>query len=114
MFGNIFVFKDNWYLFTQEREKESQPPYTFTSVCIFSVLFLINFTHATYKENVVKNQVLFQVCEKLNISGAVSKQVSFVKSFCIYCFLLLFVVPEFYFSKESVRDDGIQRRVGCD
>ena len=51
---------------------------------------------------------------QLDISGAVSTQVSFVESFCIYCFPLLFIIHSFYFSKESVHDSGKQRRVGCD
>ena len=51
---------------------------------------------------------------QLDVSGAVSTQVSFVESFCIYCFLLLFIVHSFYFSEESVHDSGKQRRVGCD
>ena len=51
---------------------------------------------------------------QLDVSGAVSMQVSFVESFCIYCFLLLFIVHSFYFSEESVHDSEKQRRVGCD
>ena len=51
---------------------------------------------------------------QLDVSGAVSTQVSFVESFCIYCFPLLFIIHSFYFSKESVHDSGKQRRVGCD
>ena len=52
--------------------------------------------------------------KQLDVSGSVSTQVSFVESFCIYCFLLLFIVHSFYFSKESVHDSGKQRRVGSD
>ena len=37
---------------------------------------------------------------QLDVSGAVSTQVSFVESFCIYCFLLLFIVHSFYFSDQ--------------
>ena len=32
-----------------------------------------------------------------NISGVAPTKVSFDKLFCIYCFLLLFIVHEFYF-----------------
>ena len=34
--------------------------------------------------------------------------------FFFYCFLVLCIVHEFYFFKESVHDGGIKRRVGCD
>ena len=51
---------------------------------------------------------------QLDISGAVSTQVSFVESFCIYYFLLLFIVHSFYFSEESLHDSGKRRRVWCD
>ena len=37
-----------------------------------------------------------------------------VNVFFFNCFLLLFIVHEFYFSKEPVHDGGIQRSVGCD
>ena len=49
--------------FYLRERKEKWTIYTLPSVCISPVLFLIHFRHATYKENVVKNQELFQVCD---------------------------------------------------
>ena len=43
--------------------KEKWTIYTLPSVCVSPVLFLIHFRNATYKDNVVKNQELFQVCD---------------------------------------------------
>ena len=55
---------------------------------------------------------------QLNISGVVSSRFYFEgggnELFFFYCFLVLFIVHEFYFFKESVHDGGIKRRVGCD
>ena len=56
---------------------------------------------------IIQNQV--------NISGVVSLQFFFSWGLFIFnCFLLLYIVHEFYFSKESVHNGGIQRHVGCD
>ena len=49
--------------FYLRERKEKWTIYTLPSVCISPILFLIHFRHATYKENVVKNQELFQVCD---------------------------------------------------
>ena len=60
--------------FYLRERKEKRTIYTLPSVCIFPVLFLIHFRHATYKENVVKNQELFQVCDHFFCFSAVNNK----------------------------------------
>ena len=66
--------------FYLRERKEKWTIYTLPSVCISPVLFLIHFRHATYKDNVVKNQELFQVWDhffrfyKPNVDSAVNNK----------------------------------------
>ena len=54
MFGKIFVCKDEWHLLSKREKRKVNHVHPYIN---------INFRHTTYKENVVKNQELFQVCD---------------------------------------------------